>query len=199
LPEDSFVVTWQSDGQDGSSDGLYGQLFSFGDETEIPSKGRLVVDFGSAYGLWRYDNGESQPWTRLNTVSPELMAAVDIDSDGEDELVVSFKGYGLYTFEPAGSIWTQITTVLPEAMIRHGNGIACDFGRSYGLWLWDRTGLWQQINSADPDKMLSADVDGDGEDELTAFFVGYGLYIYDRTGGWKYIADPNPEAMLAVK
>jgi hypothetical protein len=126
------------------------------------------------------------------------MTAVDIDRDGEDELVLSFMSYGLYTYEPTGSIWTRITTVLPEAMIRHGNGVACDFGTAYGLWLWDQAGLWQRINNADPDKMISSDVDGDAKDELIVSFAAYGLYIYDGISGWTGIADVIPEAMLAV-
>jgi len=42
------------------------------------------------------------------------MTAVDIDNDGQDELVLSFQGYGLYTYEPEGNIWMQITAVLPK-------------------------------------------------------------------------------------
>jgi hypothetical protein len=198
LPEDGFVVTWTSDGQDGSSDGVYGQLFSSEDETEMPNKGKLVVDFGATWGLWHYDQEKSQPWTQLNAVDPGLMTAVDIDNDGQDELVVSFVGYGLYTYKPQSKTWLRINTVTPEAMIRHGNGVACDFGAAHGLWLWDQTGGWKQINSVDPDKMISTDIDGDGKDELIVSFVVYGLYIYDEATRWTGITNAIPQAMIGM-
>jgi hypothetical protein len=189
------VVTWKSNGQDGSLYGVYGQRFSCGAEAQ---KSELVVDFGGTYGLWHYDQGKTQPWTQLNAANPALMTAVDIDGDGQDELVVSFVGYGLYTYEPVGNIWVQITTVIPEAMIRQGNGIACDFGAAYGLWLWDQTGGWKQINTVDPDKMIAEDIDGDGQQELIVSFVGYGLNIYDKAGGWTQITTVIPDAMIGI-
>jgi hypothetical protein len=189
-----FVVTWDSDGQDGSVWGVYGQRFSCSGEV---CKGELVVDFGGTYGLWHYDQEKSQPWTQLNAVNPALMTAVDIDSDGQDELVVAFPGYGLFTYDKSNG-WTRINTVIPEAVIPFRNGIACDFGAAYGLWFWDQTGGWKQINTVDPDKMIAADIDGDGQDDLIVSFVGYGLYSYDEASGWKQINTVIPNAMIGV-
>jgi len=62
----------------------------------------------------------------------------------------------------------------------------------------DEKELWKQINTVDPDKMISADVDGDGEDELMVSFVGHGLYIYNKKSGWTGITNVIPEAMLAI-
>jgi len=39
---------------------------------------------------------------RINTVIPDMMLAMDMDGDDADELVISFTGYGLYTYEPEG-------------------------------------------------------------------------------------------------
>jgi hypothetical protein len=44
------------------------------------------------------------------------MIAADIDGDDQDELIVSFVGYGLYSYDEASG-WTQINTELPDAMI----------------------------------------------------------------------------------
>ena len=36
-----------------------------------------------------------------NTVDPGQMVAVDIDNDTQDELAVTFSGYGLWIYDPA--------------------------------------------------------------------------------------------------
>jgi len=41
------------------------------------------------------------------------MVAVDIDSDGQDELTVSFEGHGLYMYDDTNG-WSRINTVVPE-------------------------------------------------------------------------------------
>jgi len=194
LTKGRFVVIWGSEGQDGSGYGVYGQRYFCGGEVR---KGELVLDFGAPYGLWHYDREKSQPWSQLNTVNPGLMTAADIDKDGQDELIVAFSGYGLYTYDQTNG-WTPINTVIPEAVIPFRNGIACDFGAAHGLWFWDQTGGWKQINTVDPDKMIAADIDGDGQDELIVSFVGYGLYIYAEASGWTQINTELPDAMIGI-
>jgi len=154
----------------------------------------LAVDYGSSYGLWRYDLASG--WTRLNAVDPGLMVAVDLDNDRAEELVVSFAGYGLYIYD--NNTWNQINTAVPEAMIRLNNGIACDYGTSYGLWYWTLAGGWGQWNSVDPDKLLAVDVDNDGTDELVASLAGYGLYWRDETGVSTQIKTVIPENMIRL-
>jgi hypothetical protein len=189
-----FVVTWNSDGQDGSGDGVYGQRFSGGGGS---GKHEVVLDFGQPFGLWHYAEERSAPWTQLNNVDPGLMIAVDIDNDGTDELVVSFRGHGLYTYDETKG-WTLINTVIPQAGIPYRNGIGCDFGAAYGLWVWDQTGGWKQINTVNPKNMIAADIDRDGEDELVVSFIGWGLYIYDEVSGWTQINTEIPDAMIGV-
>jgi len=81
-------------------------------------------------------------------------------------------------------------------MIRLNNGIACDFGAAYGLWVWTQAGGWQQWNSADPDKLLAVDIDNDGVEELVVSFPGYGLYYDNGSGAWPQINTVIPEAMI---
>jgi hypothetical protein len=76
------------------------------------------------------------------------------------------------------------------------DGIACDFGVTYGLWHWDQTGGWVRWNAADPGQLLAVDIDNDGTDELIATFVGYGLYTYDPADGWIRINTTLPDAMI---
>jgi|GEM_PF-2003658 len=160
-------------------------------------KNELVCDFGSTYGLWRY--GQGYGWNRLNTEDPGLMVPVDLNNDGLDELVVSFTGYGLYTYNPSTSAWLKINTSIPETVIRLGNGIVCDFGAAYGLWYWDQAGGWKRWNASAPTQLLAADFNGDGLDELMATFTGYGLYTYNpSTSTWVRINASIPESMIRL-
>ena len=194
-----FVATWQSYGQDGSNYGIYGQRYSCGDGI---CRDELITSFGEPHGLWHYDQ-EGLPhikfrrWSPLNTIDPDLMIAVDIDDDGWDELAAAFSGYGLYIYDPI-TLWTPINTVIPENMIRMNNGIACDFGASYGLWYWTQTGGWQPWKTADPHQLLAMDIDNDGTEELVASFVSDGLYWRYETGPWMPINAVIPENMIRL-
>ena len=125
---------------------------------------------------------------------------MDIDGDGNDELVISFTGYGLYVFEPQGLIWQQppINTVIPEVMIRLGSGIAADFGAAYGLWTWSWGKGWQLRNTADPGQMTVVDIENDGVQELVVSFPGYGLWYYGETNGWQFLNDVIPDDVKPI-
>ena len=186
-----FVVTWESEGQDGSGLGVYGQRFSFRNE--------LVLDFGPTYGLYQYDQiGGYKQW---NTVNPSQMVTIDLNGDGADELVAAFPDYGLYTYDSTNG-WQLISTVIPDAMIRLGNGIAMDYGAAYGLWYWTQSGGWhngwQQWSTVDPDKLLEVDVDNDGAEELVVSLKGYGLYWRDETFFWTQLSAVIPENMIRL-
>jgi len=125
--------------------------------------------------------------------------AVDINNDGAEELAVTFTGYGLYTYEPTTMVWIRINATLPDAMIRLGNGIACDFGTAYGLWYWTKTGGWTRWNTTDPGQMMVVDINNDGAEELVISFTGYGLYTYNPgTQVWVRINTVIPEDMKPV-
>jgi hypothetical protein len=155
----------------------------------------VAMNFGADYGLWYYDTAGG--WQQLNSVPPDQMVAVDIDSDGAEELVAAFAGYGLYTYKQ-GVGWTQINTVMPDKMIRKGSGLVLDYGVTYGLWTWSQAGGWTQINTVKPGDMTAVDLDNDGAEELAACFAGYGLYKYDETNGWVQLNTVIPDAMRAL-
>jgi len=129
---------------------------------------------------------------------PDQIIAVDIDGDDNDELVASFPGYGLYTYEPEDGTWDRINTEIPEGMIRQGNGVAVDFGAAYGLWVWSQGGGWQPRNTADPGQMVAVDIDKDGIEELVVAFSGYGLYYFDEADGWQGLNAVVPEDMKPI-
>jgi hypothetical protein len=176
--------------------GVWTPLNAVVPEAMVPYSNGVVCDFGAAYGLWSYS--KSGGWVQLNTADPDKIVAMDMDNDSQDELVVSFAGYGLYTYEPVGGLWQQINTVIPDGMIRQGNGIAVDFGATYGLWYWDASGGWVQRNTADPGQMVAVDIDKDGVEELVVSFSGYGLYYHDETNGWQLLNTVLPVGMKPI-
>ena len=169
------------------------ELQELGKARTVPDE--LVADFGGGYGLWHYD--PLRGWTQLNTVNPELMLAADLDSDGREELVASFKGNGLYVYKESRG-WSQINGVTPEAMIRLGNGLVANYGVTYGLWHYDPLRGWTQLNTVNPDLMLATDLDSDGIEELVFSFNSFGLYVYKESRGWSQINGVTPEAMIRL-
>ncbi len=167
-------------------------------EKMIEFNGGLILDFASL-GLFGYEN---DLWTPLNSYDPGAMVATDIDSDGQDELAVSFPGMGLYIWDGAG--WSRINDV-PEKMIEFNNGLMLDFGSGWGLFRYTEANGCTPLNNNDPDIMVAADIDGDGQDELAVSFVGLttpsmdGMYIWDEENGWSKINDTAPEGMIALE
>jgi hypothetical protein len=161
-----------------------------GDGTDV-----LVAVF-PGYGLYKYDSANG--WQPINTVDPERMIAADIDGDGKDELVAGFIGYGLYYYDDPGGWSPQINAVVPDAMLRYSDGVVCDFGAAYGLWSYNTSAGWVRLNTVDPDKVVAADLDGDGKDELVVSFAGWGLYTYEPVGGWQQINAVIPDQIVAV-
>ena len=157
----------------------------------------LAFDYG-VYGLWYWT--QAGLWQQWNTVEPGQMVAVDIDNDGQEELAVTFSGYGLWIYDPGNAPatrWTQINTIVPDAMIRMNNGLAFDYG-VYGLWSWTQAGLWQQWNTVEPGQMVAVDIDKDGLEELAVSFTGYGLWIYDPDHGWSQLNTIAPQNMIPI-
>jgi uncharacterized protein YkwD len=159
----------------------------------------IACDYGTAHGLWSWT--QAAGWQQVNTVDPGLMVSVDVDNDAQDELVVTFSGYGLWIYDPGNPLalrWKQLNPIVPEAMIRMGNGIACDYRTAYGLWSWTQAGGWRQLNSVNPGLMVAVDLDNDQQEELVVTFSGYGLYSYDSTSGWQQLNPGVPEAMIRM-
>jgi hypothetical protein len=195
--EDELVAGFNGYGLYSYDDpGVWTQINTNMPDAMVPYSSGMVCDFGAAYGLWSYS--KSGGWSQLNAADPDRIVAVDIDNDGQDELVVSFVGWGLYTYEPVGGIWQEINTVIPDGMMRQGNGIAVDFGATHGLWYWDASGGWVQRNTVDPGQMTAVDIDNDAVEELVVSFSGYGLYYFDETNGWQVLNTVLPVGMKPI-
>jgi hypothetical protein len=84
-------------------------------------------------------------------------------------------------------------------MIRLGNGIACNYGPTYGLWYWDLAGGWKRWNTVAPDAVLAVDLDNDGREDLLASYSGYGLWSYNPvTQVWTRINTYIPDAFAGI-
>ena len=73
-----------------------------------------------------------------------------------------------------------------------------DYGSTYGLWHYDQTGGWSQLNTVGPGQMTALDIDNDSQEELAATFSGYGLWVYDPTSGWSQLNTIVPDAMIRL-
>jgi hypothetical protein len=77
--------------------------------------------------------------------------------------------------------------------------LAFDLGAG-GLFIY--SGIFAQIESADPDSslMVPVDFDGDGQDELATFFQsapsGLGTYMWDELTDWTKLFSMEPEGMI---
>ncbi|MCP4346513.1 MAG: hypothetical protein GY795_13430 [Desulfobacterales bacterium] len=76
------------------------------------------------------------------------------------------------------------------------DSLVADFGSDWGILGYDESNLWNSLNGNDPDKIIAADLDGDGQDEVVASFPGWGLYIWNETNGWNKINIAIPEKMI---
>ena len=72
------------------------QLNTIAPDNMIRQGNGLAFDYG-VYGLWSWT--QAGGWQQLNTVDPGQMVAVDIDNDSQDELAVTFSGYGLWIYD----------------------------------------------------------------------------------------------------
>jgi probable HAF family extracellular repeat protein len=190
---DELVASFTGHGLYTYNSGTWTQINTVVPQAMIPFGNALAVDYGTTYGLWQY--APSSGWTRLNAVDPSLMVAVDLNNDGADELVASFTGYGLYTYN--SGTWTQINTVVPQAVVGFGNALAVDYGTTYGIWQYNPSSGWIRLNTVDPGLVVPADLDRDGQLELSVTFTGYGLYNYD-SGPWTQINSILPQGMIGI-
>ena len=152
----------------------------------------LVINFPS-YGLYTYNS--TSLLNQINTVQSNLTVTADIDSDGTDEIISFFEGYGLYVWDN-GTWGSRISITKPEAMIKFGNRIAIDFGAAYGLYTYSTAEGFIRINSTDPTLITETDVDSDGVMELAAYFTGYGIYVWDNGKWGNRINTAKPETMI---
>jgi hypothetical protein len=157
----------------------------------------VLIDFGEAYGLWSYNTSEG--WVLLNGVDPGTIAAADMDGDGNDELVVSFAGYGLYTYRTADRTWQSINSVIPDKILvvdldgDDTDELVISFP-GFGLYTYEPDDeSWNRINVLVPDAMIRL-----GNGIAVDYGAAYGLWVWSRAGGWQPRHPLDPGQMTAL-
>ncbi len=162
------------------------------------AKNDIAVDFGTAEGLWvRYDDGA---FSRINSQSPGVMAAGDLDENGLDEVIASFEAVpGLWAFRNNG-LWTNVNGQSAEDLetgdldTDDSDEVVADFGSSVGLWVLYNDSTWSQINSQSPTEIATGDLDENGLDEVVASFgAGVGLWVFRNNSVWVKINNQSAE------
>ncbi len=169
------------------ANGTYSDVFVFG--SLILPKNDIATDFEDANGLWaRFDDSS---WTKLNSQSPQVMAAGDLDNSGVDEVIASFgPGAGLWVFRN-NAAWEQLHGDSPEDLATGGlddggqDEVIVDFGAPDGLWAYLNDSTWEKLNSQSPNGIATGDIDGNGQDEVIASFPsGVGLWVFRNNAVW---------------
>ncbi len=173
--------------------GVWGpQLSPNRPESMIKYGNGVAIDFGASGGLY---TASATTITKIISTDAALMTAADIDSDGTVELVAYFAGRGIFYYD--NGAWTRISALVPEDMIKLGNGLAIDLGVGRGLFTYNTTDKFKRLTKLDPSHITEADVDADGTMELVAYFTGKGIQIRDN-GSWKRISALVPEEMIKL-
>lgn len=110
-------------------------------------------------------------------------------------------GAGLVTdFAPRAVTWARLEVTnasggsvglaewqVVTAATSGGDDVAVDFG-PYGLWLGTNAGggrpSWTHLHGLSPTRLLVADIDDDGRDEIVAGFQNHGVWVWRLNGGW---------------
>lgn len=167
----------------------------------------IIVNFGTGNGVWIWRSGPRQ-WFLLHEVSPETMAAGDIDGNGIEDVVVDFGAdYGVwiafmdydYTFS-----WLRLHEVSPESfVVADINGdedgkadIIVDFGEPYGVWAYYDNQRWERLNEVSPEYMAVADLDGTpAKDLVVDFGPGYGIWTYYNSARWERLHEASAKSI----
>ncbi len=161
-------------------------------------KNDLAMDFEDANGLWARFNDSF--WARLNSQSPEIMTAGDMDNSGEDELIVDFgPGSGLWVWRsnPGWEPLHGATADDLETGDLDGSGeddVIVDFGAPDGLWARFNDSTWAKLNSQSPNEIATGDLDDNGLDEAIASFgPGVGLWVWRNNSAWEKLNNQSAE------
>jgi sugar lactone lactonase YvrE len=171
--------------------------------TTAPLPTGLAVDFGAPYGIWLR---RGTTWRQVNPSTAKAMVAV---SDGnQDAMIIDFgPGIGIWFYErdeDGNDFWFQVHTGSADLMAgldTDGDGETDSGVFSFagaGLWLFDGDhGTWSQLNTTNPVRLASGNLDGVGGEELIADFAGFGLWIYSA-GTWSQLHGSDVSTMMTA-
>ena len=154
----------------------------------------LIIDFGPGIGVWFYgrEGDGSEFWFQIHSQSPDAMAGLDLEGDGEVETgVFSFPGQGLWLFDGDHGTWSKLHAQNPSHLVAAnidglgGDELILDFP-GYGLWMY-ANGSWTSLHPSDVTLMTAADLDGNGKKDVIFSFPGFGVWAYMNGTTWTFI------------
>ncbi|MDY6987175.1 MAG: fibronectin type III domain-containing protein [Thermodesulfobacteriota bacterium] len=148
---------------------------------------KLVVDYGSDYGLKQYDG-----------VSWGKLGAADADNSGncmvayKDGVAVDYGSLGLWYFD--GIDWIRLGTADPEWLCVYGDNLVVDYGSDYGLKQYDGVS-WGKLGAADADNSGNCMVAY--KDGVAIDYGSLGLWYCDDGAGWTQLGRADPQWLYA--
>lgn len=73
-----------------------------------------MVSGTGSNGIWVFNNNTS--WSKLHSVAAKSLVAADLDSNGQQDLVVDFGRYGIHAYMN-GASWNQLHQVTGGSIV----------------------------------------------------------------------------------
>ena len=163
-------------------------------DVDADGSDEVVGDFGAS-GLWLLNGGV---WSQLSGLNVDQITTANADGIAADEIVGDFGPIGLWIWNTG--VWTQLSGVnadyLTFGKLVGGHYVVGDFGAT-GLWLWSVSGGWTQLSGVNADYMITANTNGDADDEIVGDFGTLGLWL-SLGGGWSQTSGVNAEYLIRV-
>jgi PKD repeat protein len=181
----------------------------------------LIADFGASVGIWSYS--ATAGWTQIDSRSATWMIAADLDGNDQTDLVADF-GPGTGAWGSPNGVWARLNEstwfqIDPRTADR-GAAVNPDGNRKEelalhysgdGIYLYSHTtpvgtnltsyvaSNWLKISSQGPTRMIAADLDSDGKQDLVVDFGAgnsNGLWKYS-SGSWTKINKKTTNGMVS--
>lgn len=175
----------------GEAEGSYVLTIPTCHEPVVPSTARrdIAVDFGQ-YGLWmRYNHGtSSERWQQIDARDPQVMATGDIDGDGHDDLIVTFRGAGVHVWMNDAE-WVQLhpldaTDVATGDLDADGRDDVILSFPGFGLYVRYNNATWTRLHPLASAGLVMGDMDGDDRADAVVNFPGFGVWRYANNSTW---------------
>jgi hypothetical protein len=161
----------------------------------------LVVDIADAFfdGIMLI-----RPGTFLLPLAHRLHASAligaDLDGDGQDDIIATFAGYGVWVYKYGTNTWTLVHPFDGSSLAAgdlDGDGkkdLIVDFGTPFGLYIYYNNSNWVPLHSSSAEALATGDLDGNGQADLVVDFGSqYGLWAYMNNTTWQLLHPFSPE------
>jgi len=157
----------------------------------------LVYGFKDSRGIQYHKYGVVK---QIGAYAVTTMDVGDCDDDGRDEIVASDSTSGKTRKYDSESGWTDISNTVADGIaignnVNGSNSAILIASLSVGVYITYNSGSsWSNLSGSASEQAISADLDGDGQDEFMVTFpyASSKIYTWDYTGGWASRSSTNP-------